>query len=143
VLVSVRSNDNLYTWYSYLVYWQIRTCFTYLLRLLVESVHVSLVAADAEKLTMTSRRPSHSHKKSRQEMQSTAAFFEPSTAPSGATAASGEATGIWGLNPHLPPGQLLEFVQNHKEILLGGDRRTPLSCFSLLEIVTVKLDQKK
>jgi hypothetical protein len=72
----VRSNDNLYKWYSYLVYWQIRTCFTYLLRLLVESVHVSLVAVDAEKLTMTSRRPPH--KKSRQETQSTAAFSKPS-----------------------------------------------------------------
>jgi hypothetical protein len=88
--VSVHSNDNLYKWYSYLVYWQIRTCFTYLLRLQVEPVHVSLVAVDVEKLTTTSRRLPH---KSRQETQSTAAFFKPSTASSGATAASGKATG--------------------------------------------------
>jgi hypothetical protein len=74
VWVSVHSNNNLYKWYSYLVYWQIRTCFTYLLRPLVESVHVSLVAVDAEKLTITSCRPPH--KKSRQETQSTAAFFK-------------------------------------------------------------------
>jgi hypothetical protein len=45
-----------------------------------------LVAVDAEKLTMTSRRPSH--EKSRRETQSTAAFFKPSTASSRATAAA-------------------------------------------------------
>jgi hypothetical protein len=62
----------------------------YALRI-ARQIHVSLVAVDAEKLTTTSRRPPH--KKSRQETQSTAAFFKPSTASSGATAASGEATG--------------------------------------------------
>jgi hypothetical protein len=51
-----------------------------------------LVAVDAEKLTITSRRPSH--KKSRQATQSTAAFFKLSTASSGSTAASGEAMGV-------------------------------------------------
>jgi hypothetical protein len=45
-----------------------------------------LVAVDAEKLTITCRRPPH--KKWRQETQSTAAFFKPSTALSGATAAA-------------------------------------------------------
>jgi hypothetical protein len=45
-----------------------------------------LVAVDAEKLIMTSRRPPH--KKLRQETQSIAAFFKPSTASSGATAAA-------------------------------------------------------
>jgi hypothetical protein len=44
-----------------------------------------LVAVDAEKLTMIIRRPPH--KKSRQETQSIA-FFKPSTASSGATAAA-------------------------------------------------------
>jgi hypothetical protein len=49
-------------------------------------VEMLCVAVDAENLTMTSRRPRH--KKSRQETQSTAAFFKPSTASSGATAAA-------------------------------------------------------
>jgi hypothetical protein len=81
--------------YSYIIYWQIRTCFTYLLRLFIESVHVSLVAVDAEKLTMTSRRPP------RQETQSTAAFLKPSKPfkPSGATAASDEVMGGLGIEP--------------------------------------------
>jgi hypothetical protein len=63
---------------------------------------------------MTSRRPSHI--KSRQEMQSTAAFFEPSTASSGATAASGEAMGVWGLNPTCLQG----FVKKTREIFWEG-----------------------
>jgi hypothetical protein len=45
-----------------------------------------LVAVDAEKLTMTSRRPPH--KKSHQETHSTAALFKPSTASSAATVAA-------------------------------------------------------
>jgi hypothetical protein len=68
-----------------------KNLFTYLLRLLVEPVHVSLVAVDAEKLTTTSRRLPYN--KSRQETQSTAAFVKFSTASSGPTAASDEATG--------------------------------------------------
>jgi hypothetical protein len=43
-----------------------------------------------------------------------------------------------GFEPrHLPPGQLLGFVQNRREIFFGRGRGTPVSCFSLLEIVTV------
>jgi hypothetical protein len=98
-VVSVHSNDNLYKWYSYLVYWQIRTCFTYLFRLLVESVHVSLVAVDAEKLTMTSRRPSH--KKSRQETQSTAAFFKAFYRVIRGNSGQWRGQGGFGLNPPL------------------------------------------
>jgi hypothetical protein len=54
-----------------------------------------LVAVDAEKLTMTSRRPP------RQETQSTAAFLKPSKPfkPSGATAASDEVMGGLGIEP--------------------------------------------
>jgi hypothetical protein len=105
-----------------------------IIRLLVESALVSLVAVDAEKWTMTNRRPSH--RKSRQETQSTAALFEPSTASSGATAASGETTGIWGLNPPLA-SRTTGIRTKPQRNFLGGDRGTPLSCFSLLEIVTV------
>jgi hypothetical protein len=94
-----------------------------------------LVAVDAEKLTMTSRRPSH--KKSRQETQSTAAFFKPSTASSGATAASGEATGGLGFEPPLASRTTPGIRTKPQRNFLGGDRGTPLSCFSLLEIVTV------
>jgi hypothetical protein len=71
-------------------------CFTFLHRLLIEPVHVSLV--DVEKLTTTSRRLPHN--KSRQETQSTAAFVKPSTALSGATAVSGETAG--GLEVETP-----------------------------------------
>jgi predicted RNase H-like nuclease len=45
-----------------------------------------LVTVDAEKLIMTGRRPPH--KKLRQETQSVAALFQPSTTSSGATAAA-------------------------------------------------------
>jgi hypothetical protein len=61
-----------------------------------------LVAVDVEKLTTTSR-PAADFRttiKSRQETQSTAAFVKPSTASSGATAASGETTG--GLEVETP-----------------------------------------
>ena len=74
-LSSILANKNLFYFFTY--------------RLLIEHVHVSLV--DVEKLTTTSRRLPHN--KSRQETQSTAAFVKPSTASSGATAASGETTG--------------------------------------------------
>jgi hypothetical protein len=39
--------------------------------------------------------------------------------------------------PHLPPGQLLGFVINRREIFFAGGRGTPVSCFILFEIVTV------
>jgi hypothetical protein len=86
----------------------------------IKLIHVSLVAVDAEKVTTTSRRPPH--KKSRQETQSIAALFKPSIPSSGGNN-SGQWRGHGGfgdLNPHLPPGQLLGFVQNRKEIFLEG-----------------------
>jgi hypothetical protein len=44
------------------------------------------------------------------------------TASSGATAAGGEATGGLGFEPppHLPPGLLMGFVQNRREIFWDG-----------------------
>jgi hypothetical protein len=112
-----------------------KNLFTYLLRLLVEAVHVSLVAVDAEKLTTTSRRPPH--KKLHQETQSTAAFL--SLPPRlGATAVSGEATRGLGFEPPLA------CLQNNSwdsyktaEKFFGRGWGTPLPCFSLLDIVTV------
>jgi hypothetical protein len=94
-----------------------------------------LVAVDAEKLTMTGRRPPH--KKSRQETQSTAAFFKPSTASSGATAASGEDTGGLGFEPLLASSTTRGIRTIPQRNFLGGDRGTQSSCFGLLEIVTV------
>jgi hypothetical protein len=91
---------------------------------------------------MTNRRPPH--KKSRQETQSTVAFFKPSTASSGATAVSGEATGGGGGGGgwEFEPANYLQdnswdLYKPAEKFFWGGSRGTPLSCFSLLEIVTV------
>jgi hypothetical protein len=73
-----------------------------------------LLAVDVEKLTTTSRRLPHS--KSRQETQSTAAFVKPSTASSGATAASGETTGGLGVETPTCLQDILGFKQNRREI---------------------------
>jgi hypothetical protein len=89
-----------------------------------------LVAVDVEKLTTTSRRLPHN--KSRQETQSTAAFVKSSTASSGATAASGEATG--GLEDETPTclqDNSWDSYKTAEKFFLGG------SSFILLEIVTV------